>query len=518
MRRLQVAVWIALFLLNSAEAAGRVLRVRAIGEPVTIDWNRASTWVEGFVIRNLMEGLVAVNNKLEPVPALAEKWETSPDFRIYTFHLRRQVKWSDGVPLRAQDFLKSWRRLLAPETNAKYASFLFDIENAEAFHRGLIKDFGQVGIKARDDLTLEVRLKAGVSYWYWIPTFYATYPIREDLMASGSGNWDKPGKLVSIGPFTLSKADPRTITLSKNSFYWGTRGNIDELKISLVSDDAAALKMYMNNEVDFLSKIASLDRNRVKSRPDFKNWPDMRLVHLRMNTASTPTSNVHLRRAIGLAIDRSKLTRLFEGAYKPATSLVPPGMLGFRNKAIEEFDVEKARTELKKSGLVASKLPPLDLLSPSFSDQVILAQFIQEELKRNLGLNVRIHVLEPKRYYSPTLVHTDYAMQINFWGADFPDSDNFFSIFLSNSGLNRYHWTNSEYDKLVIGARSLSTNKERDKTYLNAEHVLLANEVATVPLYYSRISGMVRENIKGFDPGPLDWWVFKDLSIENGAN
>ncbi|MBI3557424.1 MAG: hypothetical protein HY074_14260 [Deltaproteobacteria bacterium] len=129
-------------------------------------------------------------------------------------------------------------------------------------------------------------------------------------------------------------------------------------------------------------------------------------------------------------------------------------------------------------------------------------------------MKVRIHILEPKRYYSPTLVHTDYAMQLNFWGADFPDSDNFFSIFLSNSGLNRYGWKNSKFDELVTGARSSNNRTERDRSYLAAQKILLEDQVATIPLNYGRISGLVRPTVRGFDPGPLDWWVFKDLSVK----
>ncbi|MBI3542372.1 MAG: peptide ABC transporter substrate-binding protein [Deltaproteobacteria bacterium] len=516
-----LATLIAAVLATSAASAPahavspRVLRVRALGEPQSLDWTRASTWVEGFIVRNLMEGLVAINNKLEPVPQLAASWAASPDNRVYTFHLRRGVKWSDGVPLKAQHFVDSWKRLLAPETAAKYASFLFDVDGAEPFHKGTLKDFSKVGVKALDDLTLEVRLRAAISYWYWIPSFYATYPIRADLIDAEGQDWTKAGSMVTIGPFTLAAHEPqRSIRLERNQNYYGHTGNIDTIEVALVADDSMALKMYEDGRIDFTPKLASLERNRLKTRKDFRTWPDMRVVHLRMNTAKGPMSNAYLRRAVAMAVDRSKLIKLFEGLYQPATSFVPPGMAAFTTHAGLPFNVEAAKAELKKSGLEVATLPALDLLSPSFDDQVILAQFIQDELKRNLGLNVRIHILEPKRYYAPGLVHTDYAMQINFWGADFPDPDNFFSVFLTNSGLNRYGWSNPHYDELVTGARSLSKRMEREQSYFTAQKILLEDGVATVPLYYGRITGLIRQNVRGFDPGPLDWWDFKDLSVQ----
>ena len=144
--------------LDAQAVSPHILKVRALGEPTTLDWNRASTWVEGFVIRNVMEGLVGIDAKLAPEPALAESWTVSADNRVYTFQLKKGVKWSDGKPLKAQQFVDSWKRLLTPETNAKYASSLFDIENAEAF-KGELKDFSKVGVRADGDHTLVVRLR-----------------------------------------------------------------------------------------------------------------------------------------------------------------------------------------------------------------------------------------------------------------------------------------------------------------------------------------------------------------------
>ena len=372
--------------------------------------------------------------------------------------------------LKAQQFVDSWRRLLAPETNAKYASILFDVEGAESFHKGDNKDFGRVGVKALDELTLQVKLRVSVPSWYWIPSFYGTFPVRQDLINARGKDWDKAGAIATVGPFVLKSHDPlRSVVLERNPHYRGHRGNLDEIAIALVSDDSMALKMYEDGQIDLLPKLASLERTRMRKRKDFRTWPDMRVIHLRLNTAHGPTANANLRRAIALGIDRSKLSKLFEGAFQPAGSLVPPGLPAYSQKAGHTFNLERARAELKKSGFDPAKLPPLDLLSPSFDDQVILAQFIQDELRRNLGLNVRIHILEPKRYYSPELPNADFAMQINFWGADFPDSDNFYSVFQSDSGLNRYHWADARYDELVARPAACPGPRAREGLRFGAE-------------------------------------------------
>lgn len=493
----------------------RILRVRGFGDPVTLDWEKATTWIESFVIRNLMEGLVEIDSKLRAVPALAESWKTSHDHKVYTFRLRSGVKWSDGIPLKAGDFIAAWRRLLAPETGCRYASILFDIENAEKFNKGEIKDFTAVGVKAIDDRTLQVTLHAPVLYWHWIVSDVSTFPIRDDLVRREGERWTEPGRLVTLGPFTLSRQEPgKRIVLKRNANYFLQMGNLDQVEIALVYDDSKALKMYEDGSIDLLPKISSLEREHLRNRPDLRTWSDLRVIHLRLNTNRNPTAKAALRRAIAMAIDRPKLEALYKGAYEPATSFVPPGMLGFSKSGGLSFNPERARDELKKAGLTASALPPLDLLTVSFDDQVILAQFIQDELKRNLGLATRIHTFEPKRYYAPQLKHDDFAMQINFWGADFPDADSFYSVFLGAAGLNRYKWKDAEYDRLITAARSLPEKKARGKAYLQAQKILLEDAVATVPMYYARITALVRPTLQNYDPGALNWMAFKDISMK----
>jgi len=487
-------------------AAGASISIRAIGDPQTLDWNRASTWIEGFVLSNIMEGLVGIDKDLHGEPRLAEKWHSNPEHTVYTFTLRPGLKWSDGKPLRAQDFVFSWQRLLSPETKAKYAFFLFDIENAEAFHKGTLKDFSKVGIKAKDEHTLEVRLRSPIAYWYLVPSFYATFPMRNDLIGKNT---------VGLGPYVLAQYEPGKVLVLKHNPYFrepeALKNTAEQLIFRIVPDDATAIRLYEQGELDLLAKIPSLERRRVAGREDFKTWPDLRVIHLRMNTVDGPTQNIHFRRALAYAIDRKKLEQIFESGYKPATSFVPPGMIAYTKKGGVVFNPAKAKQELKASGLDPTHMPPLDLLTIGFTDQILLAQFIQEELKRNLGVPVRIHSLEPKRYYDPHIRHTKYSMQINFWGADFPDSDNFFSIFLSSSGLNRYGWSNKHYDELVTGARSLPSKKEREAQYLEAQHILLEDEVATIPMYYGRIHGLVRNTVTGFNSGSMNWWQFKSL-------
>lgn len=509
------AVFCFLFFLFSLSPISwaQPLRVRAIGDPQTLDWNLASTWVDSFIIRNIMEGLVAVDKNLKPKPALCRRWSANKNQTVYTFYLKPNVKWSDGVDLTAQHFIDSWERLLNPQTNAKYAFFLFDIKNATAYNQQKIKSFADVGVKALDRNTLQVTLEHPVSYWYFIPSFQATFPIRKDKIANYRSGWFDE-KLVTVGPYVFkSYKSGKNLELEKNSYYSGTTGNVTAISYLLLSDDAEAVTAYKENKLDLLFKLSAREQRRVESHSDFRRWDDLRLVHLRMNVKTSPMQNLSLRKAIAHALDHKKMGAALDHNYEPASSFIPPKLLGFSKKQGLDFDLIRAKKHLKEYLTTQKAVPKLNLLTVAFEDQIITAQFIQDELKKHLNINVKNHILEPKRFYDKTMVHTDYDMQINFWGADFPDADNFLSVFLSNSGLNRYQWSNSTYDQLIQLARSEANPTKRNQYFTQAQKILLEQEVVTIPLYYGKIAGLVAKNVKGFDPGPMNWWHLKDLTI-----
>lgn len=497
-----------------AEEPPKILRVRAMGDPTTLDWNQAHTWAESILIRNIMEGLLGVSSKLKVAPALAQKWTVSKDGKTYTFHLRSGVKWSDGVPLSAQDFVNGWKRLLDPELKATYAYLLSDVEGAEEYHQGTLKDFSLVGIKAPDPLTFVVKLKRPIAYWLWIPTLWCTYPIREDIIQKHKSLWDRPANIVTLGAFVPSAHEPgRSIVLKRNPYYYGKTGNLDQVLFALVHDDATALKLYEVDQLDFVPKISSLAVPQLQGRAEFKVWPELRSIHLKLNTAKGPLKDARVRRAIGMAIDRSKLKNVIAGSPKAATSFVPDQIAGHSAKAGLAFNPQKAKALLKEAGITNPATLNLSLISPAFDDEILLAKFIQSELQKNIGVNLKIEILEPKRYYSPVLNLTDYSMLIAFWVADFPDPDNFYSIFLSSAGNNRYRWENKKYDELVLQARTFSDPKKREKLYREADKLLLEDEAAAIPMYYGRIRALLRSEVKGFDPNPLNLYLFKDVSL-----
>lgn len=508
-----LALAIVLFAAAPAGAAdpSKTFSFRIPGEPETLDWNRAHTMIETYLLMNLMEGLVTFDKKLNVVPALAQSWKISPDGKTYTFKLRSGVKWSDGAGLKADDFVYSWKRLLSPLTAASYAYFLYDIEGAEEFNKGTLKDFAGVAIKAIDDLTFQVKLKRPVAHWINIPTFWVTFPLRQDVVEKHGSSWATPGRMVTLGPYTLSSHDFDTkIVLKANPNYYGERGNVEQVVGLIVKDDSTALSLYEAKKLDFLTDISTLDLKRLSGRPDLKTFPYLKTGYLGLVVQKFPLTNVRVRRAIAMAIDKSKLGEILYGGQKGATSFVPPPMKAYSAEIGLKYDPERARRELAASGVVASGLK-LELLLPNWDKQVTLAQLIQAQLKQNLGIDVSLQPFDHKTFRAQLDLHA-FPLFEGSWSADYPDADNFLSVFLSESGNNRTTWKNAQFDKLVLESR-VGDPKKREKAYLQAQKLLLEEEAVIVPLYYEPIIALVNSRVQGLELNPVNYLLLRKVTL-----
>ena len=486
---------------------------RLLGEPETLDWNKAHTPIETYILMNLMEGLVSFDSKLNVVPAIAVRWTTSPDGRTYTFYLRPDAKWSDGVYLKAKDFVYSWKRLLSPLTAASYAYLLFDIEGAEFYNKGKIQDFDAVGVKALDDYTLQVKLSRPVAHWIYIPTFWVTFPLREDIVATHGNTWDSPGKMVTAGPYKLIGHDHDSkIILKPNPYYFGLRGNVEQITALIITDDSTALSLYESGKLDFLTDLSTLDLKKLAGNHELKKYPYLKTGYLGFAVNKFPLSNPAFRRAIAMAIDKSKLGEIMHGGQQAATSFVPPGMMSYSKSLGLPFNPALARAELRKSGIEGTSSIQLEMILPNWAKPMILAQYIQNELKKNLGLEVSLQPYDHKTFRAQVDMH-QYPLFEGSWSADYPDPDNFLSLFLGSSGNNRTTWKNEKYDDLVLNGRSVQNKKIREKIYYDVQKILLEENAVIVPLYYEPNMALVRSKVQGLELNPLNYLLLKKVSI-----
>ena len=496
--------------ISSSRAAP--FKFRLLAEPVTLDWNLAGTSVETPIVMNLMEGLTEVDGKLRPVPCLAAKVEISKDQKTYTFRIRKNVKWSDGIPLRAQDFVEGWKRLLTPATAAPYAYLIFDVEGAEGFNKKEITDFSKVGITARDEQTFVVTLKRPVAYFQFLTGFWPLFPIRKDVIDREGQQWTKPGKLVSLGPYVLDSYQMQTrIGLKANPKYWRKAGNATEVTALIIKESSTALNLFRSGGIQMMQDFSPSDLKVARPMPEFKTFPYLKTHYLAFRTKNSVAENGNLRLAIAHAINRKPIPTVLNGSQKVASTMIPPKVAGYDPKISIPYDPEKAREYLKKSG-VDPKTLKLEIVARNSERPQILTQYIQSELKKNLGIDLQIQLLDHKVFRNQ-LTTANTPLMLMVWAGDYPDGDSFMGLFESGTGNNMTRYSSPKVDQNIKKAREDWNSVKRENLYREAQNILQLQDAAVVPLYYEENEALVAKSVKGFSINPIGYFFLKDLQL-----
>ena len=492
-------------------AAGSVFRMNITSEPPTLDWSQATDNVSIRVIENLMEGLAEYDSELRPRPAIAGGWEVSADGLRYLFHLRPDVLWSDGKRVTAGDFEYSWKRLLDPKTASEYAYFLYDIRNAAEYNGGKITDPDEVGVKALDEQTLQVELKKPAVYFPSITTFTATFPLRRDLIEKYGERWTDPEHLVICGPFFLKEwRHEYRLTLEANDRYYGGRPSLDRVLFYVVEEETTALTLY---ETDHLDRVAlpPVAIPRYQTHPDYLHAPFLRGYYYGFNMKKPPFNDRRLRQAFSMAIDRSELPRILKGGEIPATSWIPEGMFGHNPGIGLRFNPGQARALLAEAGYPGgSGLPAISVAFNTDPTNRLIAENIQAQWKRNLGVTVGLDNMEWKVYLKQLKEDTPQVFRLG-WGADYPDPDNFMNLFTGGSGNNYSGWKSDEYDRLISEAASEPDEAKRRALYKRAQKILTEEEVSSMPFFFAAQNLLIKPSIEGLEVNAMDLLHLKNV-------
>lgn len=501
--------------IKKEKTTANQLRFPIETDPPTLDWSLANEHVAIHILFQIQEGLTKLDKDMKLQPALAEKWSISPDGKTYTFTLR-DAKWSDGVTVKAQDFVSGWQRVLEPANAAEYAYFLYDLENAEEFNSKKISDFSKVGVKAINDKTLEVKLKHPASYFLHIPANPVAFPQRADILKSNPKNFFEPPHLRSTGPFmVLEWKRDNKLVLVPNPYYYGTKPSLEKVILYVVKEDATALRMYEKNELDVTLRIPPLEMERVSKLPDFKWFSILRGYYYSFNTKQKPFDNANVRKAFAHAINREEIVSVLKSFKMPCTSWIPKGLLGYQENMGLKFDPQKAAEYLKKAGFPEGKnFPEINMVYDSNEMNKIIAEKIQFQLKKNLNLSqVRLETMEWKVYLDK-LRHQTPAFWRLGWGADYPDPHNFMDLFQSKSGQNHTQWGSPLYDKLVLEASSILDSEKRIRLYEKIQKLLLEEEAITIPILQETITTLIKPHVKDFTFDSLEFPRFENARIE----
>ena len=489
-------------------------------EPETLDPALITGQPEGRVAGALFEGLTTFNAAAQAVPGVAERWEISPDRRVYTFHLRPDARWSNGDPVTATDFLRSWRRTLAPETGSEYASQLYHVRNGRAFNQGELTDFSQVGIRVLDPATLEVTLENPTPYFLDLCAFTTLLPVYLSSVERFPEDWTKPGRLVCNGAYTLTewRINDR-IRLTKNPRYWNrdhvAMKTVDVLPISKAN---TAFNFYASGQADLMMDKGLVPNqllDELRKRPDFHAAPFLGTYFLRFNCTRPPFDNARVRRAFALVIDKPLLVeKITRAGEKPAGSLTPPGTGGYEPPPGLVRDPEQARALLAQAGYPGGKgFPRISYLYSEGELNEALAVEIQGMLRRELGVELDLQRQEWKVYLR-SMSSLDYDLCRASWVGDYNDPNTFLGCFVTGDGNNRTGWSNATYDRLVAEAAREPDPARRFAHFREAEHLLVLQDAPICPLYYyvgiqfydgARLGGLQANLLDEHPLKAMDW-------------
>ncbi|MDB6130325.1 MAG: transporter substrate-binding protein [Verrucomicrobiales bacterium] len=495
-------------------------------DPSDLDPQLITGDIEHHIVSSLLEGLVAEDPKdLHPVPGVAERWEISEDGKTYTFYLRKNAKWSNGDAVTADDFYKSYQRILSPGLLSEYNYMLFVVENAEEFNAEKVKDFKQVGFQVIDPYTFQVKLKNSTPYFLSLITHPSWYPVHMPTilkfgkMDERGTRWTRPGNFVGNGAFRLSEWKVNNVLVVTNSpTYWDAKVvRLKEIRFYPTDNQDAEERSFRAGQLHSTYEVPLTKIEVYK-----KQYPD--LIHIdpllstyfyRVNVKKPPMDNLKLRKALAMAIDRELIVeKIRRGGELPAYNLTPPGTAGYTARAQIKKDFAGAKKLLAEAGYPDGKgCPPIEILINTHEAHKTIAEAIQSMWKENLGLEVTIANQEWKVYLD-TQKRIDYQVCRAGWSGDYVDPNSFLDLFLTGGGNNETGWSNKEYDNLIAEAGRTGDQQKRMEVFQKAEAILM-DELPIIPIYFYTRPVLRQPSLKGYYPNILDLHPFKWVYLES---
>jgi oligopeptide transport system substrate-binding protein len=457
----------------------------------------------------LFAGLLKFDADMRAVPSVATAAVPNHDASVWTFTLRRDARWSDGSACTARDFEYSLKRQLEPVRPAPQAPYLFDIKNAAAFHGGRVKDPDLVGVRARDDWTLEVTLEGPRGYFAVLMGAPATLPAHRRSVEKYGDRWTDPEHIVSNGPFVLeSWLHSSSMTLRKNPHYFGARDvRLDKVVIPILPARAGS-RPYRRHLLD-LTRLHQASVRMFETRPELAQETFRYVVpgtwYLIPQVTRQPFNDLRVRRAVAHAIDRDAVAGAGWGLAVAAHSMVPPGFPGARDDAtvrgLQRFDPEQARALLRGTRYEGGRNWPKVVLSMRDEgySAVSLAHAVQGDLFQHLNLNTELKVLDPSTFRE-RLWRQELQLVWVHWFMDYPDPQNEYADTFYGKKMTavRQAWRSEAFDREIDAARQSLDQSVRLAHYARAEEIL-QTEAAYIPVAWVVGLAAAKPWVRGFE-------------------
>ena len=518
---------------DSGSADGeKVFRYAVNTLPTTLDPTKGQSIGDNEIQHAVTEGLTR-NTAGDVKPGIAEKWDVSDDGLTYTFHLRKDAKWSDGEPITAGDYEYSWKRLVNPETASPYAFIGDCLKNGQAIEQGKM-DVDELGVKAVDDTTLEVTLEHPTSYFLSLIGSSGQFaPLRKDVVEKNGKNFATTAdKNVYSGPFKMTSSEDNVWVFEKNENYWDKKDiKLDKCELNYVENTDTQLSMYESGDLDYVQVPAAYVADYKDKAKEFANG-NVDFCYINSKSDNPVLGNKNFRLALNYALDRNEYNKLANAdTYTAFNGLVFPGLQAKDSTYGKSYDLnsysypldgnkEKAteylNAAMKELGIAKASDITVEVVTTDADTSKSIVETLQELWQKTLGINIKIRQVTYSDIYGEVFPNHDYEIGYGGWGSDYDDPYSYLELFKSDSSYNYSQYENTEVDSLLKASQDESDTDKRMDELNQAEQLILADG-AFVPLQARNIYYMLDDDTTGINfyycSLNIDW-VYADVNAK----
>jgi len=493
------------------EADGKTLTLAWVYAIDTLDPAKAYILPSWDTDRSLFEGLLDYDlNSLDLKPAAAESYEVSDDGKVYTFHLKPDLKFSDGTPITAQDFRYAWMRVLDPKTASPGAQFFTGIVGAQDYLDGNATDVP--GIEVPDQRTLKVTLVQPDLAFVNIVALNFAFPLPKKAVEDLGTRWGTE-EMVGNGRYVLCEwRKGELIVLKRNPHFAGDAPKIGEIRFILGQESPAVVPRFEAGEVDILQDIPPGDFTRLQQDPKYQDcWVSMQqgaIRYLCMNVEEKPFDNIKVREAVAHAVNKERLIKLMNGRAVIANGVLPPTLPQFNpDLKAPDYDPQKSKALLAEAGLADGFRTDMYFYQEETRQK--LAEAIQSDLA-TVGIKVTLRPVQRAVFANDAGIAHKYPFMIAEWYQDYPDPSNYLDVLLHSRQVrpqasnNFARYSNPDVDAVIDEARAEADPEKRTELYRKAEEMAMA-DVPWVPLHHEMAYVLHQPDVTGVTLHPVDW-------------
>ncbi len=507
---------------RSGDAPSSSILLRGNGpDPDSLDPHRARSTESMQILRDVFEGLTRLDQQAAPIPGAAESWTVTDDGLVYTFKLRPGLRWSNGDPLVAEDFIAGLRRLVNPATASQYAEVVDVIVNASDIVAGK-KTVDSLGVSAPDATTVVITLATPAPYLPGLMAHPSCSPLHRPSLAKLGDRFARPGDQVSNGAFVLEeRLQGSFVRAARNRHYWNNGANrIDGVKYLQIADENAELRAYRAGDLHMTVVVprGQFDWIRENLGAELHVAPQMSTYYYGFNLDRPKFRDLRLRRALSMVIDRERLANsVLRVGELPAYSWVPPGIHNYQSQLFDyatlpmEQRIAEARQLLAAAGYSRDKPLSFELRYNNGEVHTKCAVAVASMWKEALGVEASLAGVEFKSMMQD-IDRRDVDLYRLSWVGDYNDPYTFLQYMKAGFGINLMHYASREYDALLDSAAQQVDLARRRALLEQAERTALADH-PLIPLYFYVNKHLVKPEVRGWYDNVMNIYYSQDFTL-----